>query len=92
MWLVECPFFCDGTVVTPISGAGRVRPGTSNTPGSLLAEATTDNNRIYREVISSGLGALYCLGAEVYGRLSTQAIELLPALARERARNLHPRI
>ena len=86
------PLFCDGTVVTPLTGAGRARPGTSNTAGSLLVEATADNNRTYHEVIDSGLGTLYCLGAEVFGRLSTQAVSLLPKLATENARGLHPRI
>jgi hypothetical protein len=86
------PLFIDGTVVTPLSGAGMARPGTSNTAGSLLAEATTQNNENYHEVVDSGLGALYCLGAEVYGRLSAQAETLLPELARERSRGLHPRI
>ena len=41
---------------------------------------------------TSGLGALYSLGAEVYGRLSQQSVELLPALARERSRGMHPRL
>ena len=43
-------------------------------------------------VNTSGLGALYSLGAEVYGRLSQQSVELLPALARERSRGMHPRL
>ena len=55
-------------------------------------EATEANNQNYHEVIDSGLGALYCLGAEVFGRPSVQAVTLLPELARERSRGLHPRI
>ena len=58
----------------------------------MLDAAATENNNIYREVVDSGLGVLYCLGAEVFGRMSSQAVELLPALARERSRGLHPRI
>ena len=33
-----------------------------------------------------------CLGCEVYGRWGPQCIKLVPELARERARGLHPRI
>ena len=44
------------------------------------------------EVTDSGLGALYCLGAEVFGRFSEQAVKLLPELARESSRGLHPRL
>ena len=40
----------------------------------------------------SGLGALFCLGAEVFGRWGQQCIDLVPALARERTRGLHPRV
>ena len=47
---------------------------------------------IHSEVIASGLVALYCLGAEVYGRLGVQAVAPLPLLARERARGLDPRL
>ena len=86
------PLFCDVTVLSPISGSGQPRPGTSNAAGRLLREAMVENNGTYSEVIASGLGALYCLGAEVYGRLGTQAVDLLPLLARERARGLHPRL
>jgi len=86
------PLFCDGTVLTPLSAAGQARPGTSNSAGGLLDAATRQNNLTYHEVVDSGLGALYCLGAEVFGRMSTQAIELLPALARERSIGLHPRL
>ena len=35
---------------------------------------------------------LCSLGAEVFGRWSAQAVELLPQLARERSRGLHPRL
>ena len=57
-----------------------------------LDSATAENNANYREVTSSGLGALYSLGAEVFGRWSRQSTELLPELARERSRGLHPRL
>ena len=86
------PLFCDATVVSPISGNGAPRPGTSNTDGSLLTRAREDNDNIYCEVIDSGLGALLCLGCEVYGRWGPQCVKLVPELARERARGLHPRI
>ena len=86
------PLFVDVTVLSPLSACGAPRPGTSNTGGRLLDYATAENNITYQEVYNSGLGALYCLGAEVFGRWSTQAVQLLPALARERCRGLHPRL
>jgi len=86
------PLFCDVTVVIPITGTGDPRGGTSNRGGSLLEACETENNSTYREVQTSGLGALYCLGAEVYGRWGEPCVKLLPELARERARRLHPRI
>ena len=86
------PLFCDVTVVCPLTAGGQARPGTSNTGGNLLVRATAENNRTYHEVRESGIGALYSLGAEVFGRWSAQAVELLPQLARERSRGLHPRL
>ena len=58
----------------------------------MLEDAIRENNATYREVVSTGLGALCSLGAEVYGRWSRQAVTLLPELARESARGLHPRL
>ena len=86
------PLFCDVTVVTPISRLGQARPGTSNNGGSLLGRAENDNNDTYRPVLESGLGALYCLGFEVYGRWGRQSADLIPKLARERSRGMHPRL
>jgi len=86
------PLFVDVTVLSPISGLGQPRPGTSNAGGRLLDAATAENNGTYHEVVSSGLGGLYCLGVEVYVRMSTQMVTLLPELARERSRGLHPRL
>ena len=42
--------------------------------------------------MNTGLGALYCLGCEVYGRWGEPCIRLIPQLAREHARGLHPRV
>ena len=53
---------------------------------------TYDNVYTHAEVIESGLGALSSLGCEVYGRWSEQCVKLVPALARERARGVHPRL
>jgi hypothetical protein len=86
------PLFCDSTVLSPLSNAGLPRGGTSNRGGSLLEAARTENDGNYREVEETGLGALYCLGAEVFGRWGEQCIELVPALTRERTRGLHPRV
>ena len=46
----------------------------------------------YSPVTESGLGALYCLGCEVYGRWGEPSIQLVEALVRERTRMLHPRV
>ena len=54
--------------------------------------AETENNNTYREVITSGLGSLQSLGAEVYGRWGNQAVKLVPALATARAKNDHQRV
>ena len=86
------PFFCDITIVSPISRNGIARSGTSNVGGKLLERAERENNSTYAPVVTSGLGALYCLGHEVYGRWHTQGIDLLIALAREHARGLLFRI
>ena len=86
------PLFCDVTVVTPIARTGAPRPGTSNAGGSLLTQAEHENNETYRPVTDSGLGALYSLGFEVYGRWGKQCIDLLPKLAREKARGSHIRL
>ena len=58
----------------------------------MLDRAQTDNDVTYHEVLSSGLGSLQCLGCEVYGRWGTQPVKLVPALAHEYARGLHPRV
>ena len=86
------PLFCDVTIVSPLSRTGRARVGTSNRGGRLLEDALAQNNANYTEVIDTGLGALYCLGCEVFGRWGQPCIDLVPALAREHARGLHPRV
>ena len=86
------PLFCDATILSPISGNGCARASTSNADGRLLEDAQHDNDAIYEEVLSTGLGALLCLGCEVYGRWGQQCVKLVPELARERARGLHPRV
>ena len=86
------PLFCDITVVSPITRSGFARAGTSNRGGALLETAERTNDATYHEVSYSGLGSLQCLGCEVYGRWSKQCVELVPKLARERARGLHVRV
>ena len=86
------PLFCDATIVTPISRNGFARPDTSNRVGRLLKEAIRTNANTYPEVTSSGLGKLLCLGAEVFGRWSSDCVELVPLLAREHSRDAHPQI
>ena len=86
------PLFCDVTVLSPLSRTGAPRGGTSNQGGRLLVDATRENDITYHEVLDTGLAALYSLGCEVYGRWNETCIKLVPALAREHARGLHPRV
>ena len=86
------PLFCDTTIVTPITGTGFARSFTSNKGGRLLEDAERENDVNYSEVHSSGLGKLLCLGAEVYGRWSSDCIELVPLLARVHSRGLYSQI
>ena len=79
------PLFCDVTVVSPLTRNGRARPATSNAGGALLRQAVRDNNSNYDTVLHSGVGALYCLGHQAYGRWCDQADDMLPFLARERS-------
>eukprot|EP00959_Pyramimonas_sp_CCMP1952_P040259 841695-Pyramimonas_sp.AAC.1 len=66
------------------------RSGTSNYGGRLLEHAESSNKDTYHDVVSSGLGSLQCLGAEVHGRFGKEATNLLPLLARERTRGADP--
>ena len=91
-WKRERKGFCDVTVLSPVSRNGQPRPGTSNRGGRLLEAANQDNLDTYRPVVDSGLGSLYCLGCEVYGRWGDPCIFLVDALARQRTRFLHPRL
>ena len=86
------PFFCDVTVLSPLTHYGRPRPGTSNAGGRLLERAHSENDSTYEAVTRSGLGSLQCLGFEVFGRWGKQSAELLPKLARGKARAMHPRL
>ena len=60
--------------------------------GCLLARAQRDNDNTYPMVQESGLGALFCLGFEVFGRWGHQCVELLPKLAHQKSRGAHPRL
>ena len=86
------PLFCDVTVISPVSRRGQPRPGTSNYGGRLLQIADDDNAQTYAPVADSGLGAIYCLGCEVYGRWGAAAVQLVRDLVREKSRLLHPRV
>ena len=79
---------CDATCVTVITGNGAARPGCLRVDGGALRRAERDNNRTYPEVNQSRLGRLCCLGVEVFGRWSSDPLDIVPALARERAQGL----
>ena len=57
-----------------------------------MEQAQEDNDATYAIVSESGLGSLLCLGCEVFGRWSQQCIDVVPQLAREKTRGLHPRV
>ena len=57
-----------------------------------MRDAARDNANIYREVLESGLGRLLCLGCEVFGRWSADAVRIVPAMAAERSRGLPPSV
>ena len=86
------PLLCDATCVTPISGAGFARSGATTGDGATVERCRRQNLEDYREVVETGLGKLLCLGAEVFGRWGADSVELVGALARERARGLPERI
>ena len=86
------PLFCDVTCVTPIAARGYARSGASTISGAILRDAARDNANIYREVLESGLGRLLCLGCEVFGRWSADAVRIVPAMAAERSRGLPPSV
>ena len=86
------PLFCDATCVTPIAGSGVARSGATRGDGATVRRAHRKNQTDYPEVEQSGLGKLLCLGVEVFGRWGPDPIELVPALAWERARGLPERV
>ena len=86
------PLFCDATCVFPIGVNGLARSGATNVDGGIVERAARDNDRTYREVTSSGLARLCCLGVEVYGRWSADVLELVPAMAWASADGLPQRV
>ena len=82
--------FCDVTCVSPITGNGTARSGATTRDGAIVTGAQADNDLNYEEVESSGLGRLFCLGCEVYGRWCSQALRLVPALVAARVKGLPP--
>ena len=86
------PLFCDVTILSPITRKGHARSGTSNRGGALFTRAERDNRATYHEVLDTGLGALFCLACETYGRFNSSCTDLIEMLAREKTRGLHPRV
>ena len=86
------PLFCDITILSPITRKGTARGGTSNKGGGLFNRAERENNETYHEVLESGLGALFCLACETYGRFNSVSTTLIEDLAREKTRGIHHRV
>ena len=86
------PRFCDITIFSLLTRYGHPRSGTSNRGGVLLEAATKDNDDTYEPVETSEFGKVYCLGHEVFGRLSHQSVSLLWKLSRERTREMSERL
>ena len=86
------PLFCDVTCVSPLSVSGLARSGATTIDGAILRDAERENERTYNDVTESGLGRLCCLGVEPYGRWSTDALDIVPAMAYARAEGLNSRI
>jgi hypothetical protein len=82
------PLFCDITCVSPITGSGLARPGATTIDGAMLRNAREENSTTYPEVDESGLGRLYCLSVETFGRWGQDSLELVRDLAREHCRGL----
>ena len=78
--------------MTVITGAGAARPGCLTRDGGALRRAERQNLTDYEEVTTSRLGRLCCLGVEVFGRWSSDPLDLIPKLARERTRGMLKRI
>ena len=57
-----------------------------------LPERRSRTTALYDAVTRSGLGVVQCLGHEVFGRWCSQGVNLLPLLAREKSRGMHPRL
>jgi hypothetical protein len=86
------PIFGDVTCVSPISGQGLARAGATTIDGAIVRNARQENQSTYPEVDETGLGRLYCLGVEVFGRWGEDSLRLVGDLARERCRALPPAI
>ena len=84
------PLLCDVTCVTPITVRGFARSGATTVNGATLRDATRDNVANYREVVESELGALLCLGCEMFGRWADDVVRIVPAMAAEKACGLPP--
>jgi hypothetical protein len=80
--------FCDVTVVSPITGRGAARSGASQVDGAMVRNARAQKQNTYPEIDETGLGKLFCLGVEVYGRWGEDSLKLVRDLARERCRTL----
>jgi hypothetical protein len=86
------PIFGDVTCVSPISGQGLARAGATPIDGAILRNARQENQNNYPEVDETGLGRLYSLGVELFGRWGEDSLRLVRDLARERCRALPPAI
>ena len=84
------PLFGDVTIVSVHTGAGRARPGASNSDGAVLRHAEARKRRTYADVTSSQQAVLVVLGCEVFGRWSQDAADIVRELAALKAREAPP--
>ena len=87
------PLLCDVFCVSPVTGAGSARPGALTIDGGAVQQASrTCHTTDYPEVNPSGAGRLCALGVEIFGRWSSDALDVVRALGRERCEGLPPRV
>ncbi len=82
------PLFVDATCASPSGQNGAARPGTTTRDSATLADTGRKNLGTFHEAHETGLGYLYCLGTEIFGKLVKDPLDLVPKIVRTRCRRL----